>query len=132
MTDWRDEAVCASGDEDLPDFFSKDKDEQARAVAVCHTCPVRKLCLESALDNSTVDGTWGGATEGELRRVQSLNPMGDPFVYANKTIRCPHCGPWTTRFLKVVARKRARTHIQCTNCGIQWWTRKIIGKTLNF
>lgn len=44
-----------------------------RAMEVCRWCPVRRECLESALEETqfTIMGTWGGRTGTERRRVMS-------------------------------------------------------------
>ncbi|WP_053804460.1 WhiB family transcriptional regulator [Streptomyces rimosus] len=39
----------------------------ARAKQMCNTCPVRQLCLTTALDTDTKEGIWGGLTEAERR-----------------------------------------------------------------
>ncbi|MGK5496716.1 WhiB family transcriptional regulator [Streptomyces sp. URMC 125] len=39
----------------------------AQAKELCGRCPVRTLCLNSALDTEARHGIWGGLTEGERR-----------------------------------------------------------------
>lgn len=132
MTDWRDEARCAGDRESLPLFFSPNRDDQKKAAEICAQCPVRLQCLQAALDNNEVHGVWGGATQEELRRDQSLDSAGQPHIHANKRIRCPYCGPHSTKNLEIVLKKRTKTQIKCMVCGLTWWTRKIIGKSRNF
>lgn len=38
---------------------------EARAKALCATCPVRRECLEYANDNDEREGIWGGMTTTE-------------------------------------------------------------------
>jgi WhiB family redox-sensing transcriptional regulator len=73
--DWRDRAACRDVDPDL--FFPVDAGEsslaqEARALAVCRTCPVTVDCLRFAMAHAERDGVWGGTTEGE-RNAASRN-----------------------------------------------------------
>ena len=73
--DWMDEARC-TGMTDL--FFPEVGDSGGsveKAKAVCSTCPVKRECLDFALDNSFMYGIWGGMSsrqrktyKAELRR----------------------------------------------------------------
>lgn len=70
--DWRDYAACRDIDADL--FFpvasgGSSLAQEARALAVCRTCPVTRKCLEFALSRSEA-GVWGGTTEGERHAVR--------------------------------------------------------------
>ena len=56
-------------------FFGPDGEQrperevrEARAKAVCASCPVRAQCLDDALRNSTKHGVWGGLNEEERVR----------------------------------------------------------------
>jgi len=40
------------------------------AKAICHTCPVKKKCLEFALETRVQEGTWGGLNETERRALR--------------------------------------------------------------
>lgn len=125
------EKLCAK-EENTIDFFSTDEVEIAKAIDLCAECPFRKQCLQNALDNNEVWGVWGGASSKELRRDQALDADGKPHVYSGKKIRCPYCGPRSTKFLTVLTRKRVKTEVQCSSCGTTWWVRKLIRKSLNF
>ena len=123
-TAWMIEAACVDF---LPivDFHSTSYSEQKVALAICDTCPVRQKCLQYALDNHERDGIWGGATAQDLRTVQSIDADGFIFVH-KKTIKCLFCG--TKKYLEVAERRRTKTLIHCTNCDLQWYTKKLIGK----
>jgi WhiB family redox-sensing transcriptional regulator len=64
---WLDQAACAKTNPDL--FFPprgvgrRSKHAQA-AKEICAGCPVRRDCLQWALDNDEV-GIWGGLTQRE-------------------------------------------------------------------
>jgi WhiB family transcriptional regulator, redox-sensing transcriptional regulator len=70
---WRESAACRHADTEL--FFPIGKsglatDEIQQAKAVCAGCPVRKDCLEFALDTSQEYGIWGGYDEDERRPLR--------------------------------------------------------------
>ena len=65
MDDWRDHAECRSED---PDLFFPDPDETdkiAAAKVLCGQCPVRRTCLDAALEGGDAHGIRGGMTEEE-------------------------------------------------------------------
>lgn len=131
--DWIKDAPCAlpvtTDDSDEPrhvDFYSSSTEERDRAKAICAECPFRMQCLQKALDDKERWGVHGGVDEKELRRVQAINSFGEAHVSKLGPIRCPNCGPYSTKNLDILERKRTRTHLKCTTCGINWWTRKKI------
>ena len=67
LSDWRDGAACAEINGDL--WFPEKGEAQvaARAVKVCNTCPVKKQCLNFAIENEIRDGIFGGKS-AEARR----------------------------------------------------------------
>lgn len=129
MTDnnWRQLASCAPEEVKI-DFYSSNKDEKDKAKALCRECPVRMICLQEALDNRERFGIHGGVDEIELRRDQAINASGEAFVSSLGPIRCPNCGPRSTKYLYATDRKRTRSHIICNNCGLKWSARKHINK----
>lgn len=77
LIDWTG-AACTNLDVNL---FFPGVGENAKAkaaIAICSTCPIRRRCLDYALQWSTRDcpGIWGATTEGHrarLRRTRLLN-----------------------------------------------------------
>jgi len=68
------DGACRSADPDL--FFPADAERvadwhcrEAAAKAICAGCPVRRLCLEYALDSGEDFGIWGGCDETERRAI---------------------------------------------------------------
>ena len=64
-TDWREAGSCAHADPDL--FFPISSTGRAlrqitKAKAICAECPVRRSCLDHALEHDLVHGIWGGTT----------------------------------------------------------------------
>ncbi|WP_217199886.1 WhiB family transcriptional regulator [Streptomyces buecherae] len=69
-TSWHTRGACHGMDvEDAEVFFPLPRDHEAIAEAkeLCGWCPVRRDCLNFALDNGLKDGIWGGLTEAERR-----------------------------------------------------------------
>lgn len=50
-----------------PNMFPADNDEEAvgRALNECDGCPVKDICLITALDNAERFGVWGGTTPSQ-------------------------------------------------------------------
>jgi WhiB family transcriptional regulator, redox-sensing transcriptional regulator len=70
---WQDQALCAQADPEA--FFPEKGGSTAKAKRVCLSCPVRRECLEFALENREGFGIWGGLSERERR---GLKPGGAP------------------------------------------------------
>ncbi|WP_414169116.1 WhiB family transcriptional regulator [Streptoverticillium reticulum] len=70
-TSWQTRGVCYGMDVEDADatFFPLPRDHEAIAEAkeLCAACPVRRECLNYALENDLKDGIWGGVTEAERR-----------------------------------------------------------------
>jgi WhiB family redox-sensing transcriptional regulator len=126
---WTDDAACLG----LEQFFHSYKDDDKKiAKDICAECPVRLECLQDALDMHERFGVRGSVDERELRIAQGINHKGETAVDPKRRIRCLYCGPRTSDQLEVVERKRTKTEVRCTVCGLQWVTRKLINKRNNF
>jgi len=92
--DWRESGACAQADPDL--FFpissaGRSLGQIAKAKAICAGCPVRRRCLDFALEHDLMYGIWGGSTpldrqawqrERRRERLQSRVPPGrEPQAY---------------------------------------------------
>lgn len=70
-TYWHTRGACHGMDlEDAEVVFfpgPRDHDEIAEAKELCGWCPVRRDCLNYALENGLKQGIWGGLTETERR-----------------------------------------------------------------
>ena len=51
-------------------FFPATGDEEAQAIALCHTCRFRQPCLDRALANHEAWGIWGGVNVEKLPRTE--------------------------------------------------------------
>ena len=72
---WQHRAACRGEVASLffPDALEETRDDrldrEARAKAICATCPVRAECLEYALRAHENHGVWGGLNEYERRAL---------------------------------------------------------------
>ncbi|MET9557184.1 WhiB family transcriptional regulator [Streptomyces sp. NPDC006645] len=70
-TSWHVRGACYGMDPEEADelFFPRPRDlcAIAEARALCAQCPVRRDCLNHALENKIKEGTWGGLTKAERR-----------------------------------------------------------------
>uniref|UniRef100_A0AAU2VN07 Transcriptional regulator WhiB n=1 Tax=Streptomyces sp. NBC_00008 TaxID=2903610 RepID=A0AAU2VN07_9ACTN len=67
---WQDQAVCQSTEYNPvdPEIFFPEPDETDKITAaksLCGQCPVRRTCLDAALESGDADGIRGGLTEEE-------------------------------------------------------------------
>lgn len=65
---WSRFARCDSADPDL--FFPPDGADNRLAKSICTSCPVRRQCLDYALETKQKYGIWGGMTEAQRRRIR--------------------------------------------------------------
>ena len=73
---WLDDVACTPEAAGL--FFPPDGDPGDEAKAICRSCPSRVACLESVLDDPSVEGIFGGFTERSRRRVVRERAAGRP------------------------------------------------------
>lgn len=72
-------------------FDSTDPREQAKARTICAGCPLRTSCADHALTNPEHQGTWGGLTSKDRRRIRS--PRSATFLDDEGRVRVP-CGSY--------------------------------------
>jgi WhiB family redox-sensing transcriptional regulator len=76
---WRTRAACRGPETAL--FFPpsnaerrEDRDvREARAKAICGECPVRRECLDHAVQCGEAHGIWGGLNEHERRGLLEVS-----------------------------------------------------------
>lgn len=73
---WMRGAVCASVDPEIW-FEESDTPSTRRAVSMCHVCPVRAMCLASALVFREEYGVSGGLTPSERRPLETRLARGE-------------------------------------------------------
>lgn len=115
---WEYQAACPKHPK--KDWFSTDQYEKYAARAVCRSeCPVRKECIQTALDSKLIHGIWGGVDDYEIRRALSVDAYGDATV-RTRLPRCPFC---LSRKLDISGVKTGGgydTHCLNEECGLTW------------
>lgn len=119
--DWMADALCVGEPPD--DWFVRRGEphreiRKQRAIQICRGCPVRKECLQFAIENDLVqDGIWGAHIPGEGRShaVDSQPPRESSWARAHQ-IETGHqkFRPATMTFGGV-----SRSYIRCYVCGSQ-------------
>lgn len=71
-TDWHEQALCKDGLD--PDAYFRGGEGQVYVKNRCRPCPVRRECMNYALDHYIEDGIWGGLTAHERRRLKEGRP----------------------------------------------------------
>ncbi|MGW6558498.1 WhiB family transcriptional regulator [Streptomyces hydrogenans] len=88
---WRDQAVCQSIEHNPvdPEIFFPDPDETDKitaAKALCNQCPVRRVCLDAALEGNDAHGIRGGLTEEERGPLHTKIAQRLDYSRVNETI----------------------------------------------
>lgn len=67
---------CHAGEPDL--WFAENPADLERAKELCGGCPVRRQCLEAALDRAEPWGVWGGEILAGGTVLARKRPRGRP------------------------------------------------------
>lgn len=70
------ELPCRRRDPEL--WFAERPDDVELAKALCQTCPIRKMCLDGALERSEPWGVWGGQLLLQGTVIPRKRPRGRP------------------------------------------------------
>jgi WhiB family redox-sensing transcriptional regulator len=124
---WQKNALCADplNKRFVQLFYSKDPKEKAEAKNMCFGCPVRKECLQWALEHREIWGVWGGKDEIELRRALSVAYNGEE-RRRNRPPNCPYCTARPSKLetsiekLPPGGRWTKAKVVTCTECGFAW------------
>jgi len=118
---WAFDGRCGADDVDPQLFFSPNGPDWTEAKLFCDECPVRRECLSYALRTQMLHGTWGGASQVELRRLLQMTSHGNVKKYPNVDLRCPYC-----RRAKgvTITEPQPKTNdpeiVTCTLCEFTW------------
>lgn len=128
--DWHEDAECAKLEnrDVIDNFFANKPSQQQKALKICEMCPVRKECLQWALDTKQVWGIWGGLNYKKIRRTLSVNWEGQEMRH-NRFPVCPYCKA-KTNFLatKTISRPNGgrwatMKMVECSSCLFSWQSR---------
>ena len=127
---WQKDALCAEPEnkEAMEWFFSKEPKEKYAAKNLCFSCPVRKQCLQWALEHRQIWGIWGGKDEVEMRRTLSVSYKGEE-ARRRRFPNCPYCtarpSKLETSSIEVPGGGRWTTAriVTCTVCKFSWRSR---------
>ena len=96
---WQEDAACKQYH---PEIFTGDRPSKAVYGPICNSCPVRSICLETAIANKEI-GIWGGTTEAERR---NLSPI---FLRAIGQYRPSQTNPEQTAIQALVSQAHERS-----------------------
>lgn len=127
---WQRDGLCAkpSNKKYLDWFFSQDFSKKYDAKNLCFSCPVRKDCLQWALEHRQIWGIWGGKDEIEIRRTLSVSYLGEE-TRRRRYPNCPFCTARPSKLetsvekLSTTGRWTTAKIVTCTECGFAWRSR---------
>jgi len=136
---WQRKAECAKPENQkyMNNFFSKVFEEKYEAKNMCFSCPVRKDCLQWALEHRQIWGVWGGKDEVELRRTLSVSFNGEE-TRRRRYPNCPYCTAWPQKLEVSVedvpggGRWTTAKVVTCTECGFSWRSRTSANAVENY
>jgi len=136
---WQIDATCAQPEnsESVDWFFSKEPKEKYAAKNLCFGCPVRKQCLQWALEHRQIWGIWGGKDEVEMRRALSVSYKGEE-ARRRRYPHCPYCGArpakLNTSSVEIPGGGRWTTAkiVSCTVCEFSWRSRTSVNAVLAY
>lgn len=128
--DWQIDALCAKADyQHARDwFFSKEPKEKYDAKNLCFGCPVRRQCLQWALEHRQIWGIWGGKDEVEIRRALSVSYKGEE-ARRRRFPNCPYCSARPSKLqtgsveVPGGGRWTVAKIVTCTVCSFSWRSR---------
>lgn len=128
--DWHEDAECAKPEhvDKIDNFFANKPAQQWEAKKLCESCPVRKQCVEWALNNKQIWGIWGGLGPEQIRRTLSVNWEGQEMRHKRFPL-CPYCKA-KTKHLKTATIDRpdggrwsTMRIVRCDSCKFTWQSR---------
>jgi WhiB family redox-sensing transcriptional regulator len=128
--DWQIDSLCAKAEHTNSRdwFFSKEPKEKYDAKNLCFGCPVRKKCLQWALEHRQIWGIWGGRDEVEIRRALSVSYKGEE-ARRRRFPNCPYCSARPSKLqtssveVPGGGRWTVAKIVTCTSCNFSWRSR---------
>lgn len=127
---WQNDALCGKpkNRKTLPLFFSSEALDKDEAKNLCFQCPVRKDCLQWALEHKQIWGVWGGKDQVEIRRALSVSYLGEE-TKKRRSPNCPYCNARPNKLevsivqLEGAGRWTTAKVVTCSTCGFAWKSR---------
>ena len=127
---WQRDSECAKPEnaDALEWFFSPDFNQKYQAKNLCHSCPVRRDCLQWALEHRQIWGIWGGRDEIDIRRALSVSYNGEE-TRRRRYPNCPYCSARPSKLVTDTAhvpgggRWTTAKIVRCTECDFSWRSR---------
>ena len=92
---WQARAACRHIDVAHLDWFSDHPAQQAAAIRICNTCPVRDECLHAAIVAGDRFGIFGGVTARDRARIRKQLIMDGTLEASRNQQRCgTEAGYW--------------------------------------
>jgi WhiB family redox-sensing transcriptional regulator len=128
--EWQRKSLCAkpTNKDKIDWFFSSESEKKSAAKNICFECPVRKECLQWALEHKQIWGVWGGKDEYEIRRTLSVSYLGEE-TKRSRYPNCPFCAARPNRLetdvvqLEGPGRWNTAKIVICNECGFMWKSR---------
>lgn len=128
--EWQSDSLCSKpvNRKSMDWFFSAEAEKKSAAKNLCFVCPVRKNCLQWALEHKQIWGIWGGRDEYEIRRTLSLSYLGEE-TRKSRYPNCPFCSARPSKLetsvvkLGNTGRWNTAKIVSCTECGFSWKSR---------
>jgi WhiB family redox-sensing transcriptional regulator len=128
--EWHEDAECAKPSNKIyiDSFFANKPSQQHAALKLCETCPVRRECLQTALEEKQTWGIWGGLTYKKIRRTLSINWEGQEMRHKRFPL-CPYCKAKTSELSSRTTDRPTKGRwatmkiVDCSSCGFSWQSR---------
>jgi hypothetical protein len=127
---WHEDSECSKPANRvfIENFFANKPSQQSAALKLCDMCPVRKECLQTALEEKQTWGIWGGLTYKKLRRTLSINWEGQEMRHKRFPL-CPYCNAKTSRLTSKTIDRPTKGRwatmkvVECLDCEFSWQSR---------
>jgi len=127
---WHEESECAKPANRvyIKNFFANKPSQQRDALKLCEACPVRRECLQNALEEKQTWGIWGGLTYKKIRSTLYVNWEGQEMRHKRFPL-CPYCSAKTSSLSAKTIDRPTKGRwatmkvVECSDCGFSWQSR---------
>lgn len=128
--EWQRDGECAEPNNKglMEAFFDGPQETRNEAKNLCFVCPVRRDCLQWAMEHKQIWGIWGGNDETEIRRNLSVDMNGEE-VKRSRPPHCPFCNAWPSKLSVSIeklpggGRWTTAKVVTCSECDFSWRSR---------